>query len=118
MSKRLPRPDELVVESRKLTDYLLCESHPDGASKAKFFVGVGFDVDDAGVLGEALTQHGRTRDVVEASATGFGMKYVVQCSLITPDERNPCIRSIWIAEGSEAPRLVTAYPNGDEKFRA
>lgn len=118
MPTRLPRPDEFVVESRKLTDYLLCESHPDGASKAKFFRGFGFDVSRAGILAEALVQHGRTRDVVEVSATGFGMKYVVQCSLITPDERDPCIRSAWIAEGSEAPRLVTAYPNGDEKFRA
>lgn len=115
MSKRLPRPDEIVVESRKLTDYLLCDSHPDGASKAKFFVRFGFDVSGAEILAEALVQHGRTREVVEASATDFGMKYVLQCTLITPDKRDPCIRSVWIAEGSEAPRLVTAYPNDVQK---
>lgn len=110
MSKRLPRPDDLVVEPGKLTDYLLCMSHPDGASKARFFEERGFDVGRWKILVNALTEHGRTRDIVEQVSTGFGMKCVVQCTLVTPDGRNPCIRSVWIAERYEAPRLVTAYP--------
>jgi hypothetical protein len=34
MRDRLPRRDELIVERRKIVDYLLCDEHPDGASKA------------------------------------------------------------------------------------
>jgi hypothetical protein len=33
-----------------------------------------------------------------------GVKYVVECSLETPDRRNPCLRSVWIIEtGQDCP---------------
>jgi hypothetical protein len=108
---RLPRPDELIVEPEKITNYLLCASHPDGSSKAKFFSLLGFDVRHWKLLAKALVQHGCTQEIIEEVVTPFGMKYVVQCLLVTPDERNPCILSVWVAEHDKAPRLVTAYPS-------
>jgi hypothetical protein len=35
----------------------------------------------------------------------------LKCEIKTPDERNPCIVTVWIVEnGQEVPKLVTAYP--------
>jgi Domain of unknown function (DUF6883) len=32
-------------------------------------------------------------------------------SMVSPDGRNPLMRTVWILEkGEDAPRLVTAYP--------
>lgn len=110
MLSQLPRPDDLIVESKKITQYLLCASHPDGSSKAQFFSALGFGAERWPLLGEALIQHGRRRYIVEQYDNQFGTKYVVECLLVTPDKRNPCIRSVWVVEPDIAPRLVTAYP--------
>ena len=41
----------------------------------------------------------------------FGVHYVIEGSLITPDGRNPNVRVIWIYDdGGDTPRLVSAYP--------
>lgn len=113
MSKRLPEPDALVIEQAKLTLYLLNFNHADGASKARFFKRFGFSAASWTVLETALRTHGRTRDVLETTRSSYGTKYLVRCSLPTPDERNPCIDSVWIKEGEGPPRLVTAYPHWD-----
>lgn len=110
MPIRLPQPDALRVDREKIVDYLLNPDHKDGASKAKFFTAFGFATDAWEVMAESLRQHGRRRDIVGEKSSGFGVKYELQCDLITPDGRNPCIWSIWIIETDEPPRLVTAYP--------
>lgn len=108
---RLPRLGDLIVDRRKITEYLLSASHRDGASKARFFASLGFDVDDWRVLADALLQHGREREVVLEIANPFGRKFVVRCEIGCPNGRNPCIDSVWIAEDEAPPRLVTAYPH-------
>jgi hypothetical protein len=58
-----------------------------------------------------LLTHAVTGDVVSASETAFGRKYLVQGPLSAPDGRRPNICSVWFVEiGEHAPRLVTAYP--------
>ena len=48
--------------------------------------------------------------VVKVATDVWGMKYEVRCSLRSPDARNPCVRSIWAIDATNAdPRLVTAY---------
>lgn len=110
MSKRLPQPNDLIVEQAKITHYLLNPLHKDGASKARFFMAVGFEANDWQAMALALCTHGQVREVIKEAGSEFGMKFVVRCALNTPDQKNPCIDSVWIAEGEAAPRLVTAYP--------
>ena len=108
---KLPQADRTGVDRGKITEYLLCESHPDGASKARFFSNFGFDLEDWQVLAEALREHGRTHPVVRVVESAFGTRYVVEGVLGTPNGRKPCVRTVWIVEeGSDAPRLITAYP--------
>jgi hypothetical protein len=55
--------------------------------------------------------HAITHPIVEKELNCYGEKYTLQCSINTPDGRNPCIFSVWIIEnGKLQPRLVTAYP--------
>ena len=43
MSQRLPNGGCALVEEKKVVEYLLNLAHPDGTSKAKFFLARGFD---------------------------------------------------------------------------
>jgi len=100
------------VEPAKLADYLLSSSHPDGKGKAKFFIQFGFATANPEMLEASLRKHGLTQPVVEVKTTEHGVKFILECTVPSPDGRNPCIRSVWIVDtGKTAPRLVTAYPN-------
>lgn len=111
MNVNLPNAEACLIDATKLTEYLLSSSHPVGKAKAKFFKAFGFSVEAADQMKDALLQHGKTRPVVEQTESAYGVKYVVECDIETPDTRNPCIRTVWIVEaGQTSPRLVTAYP--------
>ena len=113
MSDGLPGAAEARVDSAKLTEYLLSLSHRDGRGKAKFFIQFGFSPDMPAQLEASLRKHGLTQPVVDKTSSEHGVKYVLECSVSSPDGRNPCIRSVWVVDaGHTTPRLVTAYPLG------
>jgi len=63
-------------------------------------------------MADALKQHAATHEVSQMVAReGFGVNYVVEGHLTTPDRRNPKVRVIWaIDRGGDIPRFVSAYP--------
>jgi len=108
----LPEFAAAIVSEQKIVAYLLSFSHPDGRGKALFFSRFGFRVDQWQVFADALKQHAATYEVAAMEATPFGTRYVVEGALVSPDGRNPSVRSVWfIAIGETIPRLVTAYPH-------
>lgn len=110
--RKLPGADRAFVEEAKLA-YLLKEGEKGG-----FFLRVGFSTRDPVALRRALLAHVCDRPMVNAIRNPFGIKYVVEGSMATPDRRDPVVRSVWIVEkGSERPRLVTAYPASEEESR-
>lgn len=119
MSDRLQNAAEARVETGKVSDYLLSLDHPEGRGKAAFFIAFGFERDRLNLLVQALLRHATTQPVVDEQPTPYGRKFTLECSVESPDSRNPCIRSVWIIEdGETAPRLVTAYPNGEKRSNA
>jgi hypothetical protein len=99
------------VDRRKIEDYLLCRSHPDGWGKADFFERFGFTVERWKILAEALRRHGQAYNVTNKVESAFGVRYSVDGLLETPDGRNPMVRTVWIIErGAVIPRLITAHP--------
>ena len=99
------------IAEDKITRYLLEETHPKGGTKARFFGRFGFGWHAPHLLLEALRRHPDMNAVVSVTKTAFGTKSVVQCSMMSPDGRNPCIRSVWLRDiGSDVQRFVTAYP--------
>jgi len=107
---RLPNADDAVVPHAKVRDYLLYAAHPKNGGKAAFFERFGFGRAAFLTLADALRFHPIRNPMVETVPIQWGMKYIVQCTLLTPDGRNPCIQSIWIIEAEGPPRLVSAYP--------
>ena len=109
---KIPNNDQSVVLPEKITKYLMNCNHETGKHKAQFFSSFGFTVEDSGTFRNALIQHSIDRDIEFINDTGFGVKNKLVCKIQTPDERNPCIVTVWIVEsGTIAPKLITAYPN-------
>jgi hypothetical protein len=112
---KLPRNLEAVVPERKLTGYLLSETHSVGRTKAKFFRELGYGEENLIRLKEALIAVAVTSDVTESISTPFGTKYVVDGELDAPAGIRARVRTVWIIEsGEDLPRFVTAYPTGEE----
>jgi len=108
---KLPNADKLVIERDKIADYLLSSTHRYGSSKARFFAGFGFRVEEWEKLAEALRDHGRTHEVTQKRETGFGPRFTVEGPLNTPSGRMPRLRTVWQQDkGAIAPRLISAYP--------
>jgi hypothetical protein len=94
------------------TEYLLNITHADGAPKARFFLSQGCTKDNPGRLAEALIQHFENCPNLKITTTEWGIKYVAEGQIDTPNGRRVNIRSVWThPKGSIAgPFLVTAYP--------
>ena len=111
MSARLPNALCAEVEEKKIVDYLLKLAHPQGGSKAKFFLARGFAAAEWQTLREALLAQGRDNLVTKVTSHAWGARYQVDCNCPTPDRSNPCIRSIWeLPNPAACPRLITAHP--------
>jgi hypothetical protein len=99
-----------MVPARKIPEYLLSESHPEGRAKAAFFRSFGFRRDRPEVLEAALLLLARTVDVTEMPFA-FGTKYVGTGSLQCPDGREAQVIVVWVLlDHQPPPRFVTAYP--------
>jgi hypothetical protein len=108
---KLPNADKAVVPSDKITGYLLSLTHPDGREKAAFFIAFGFMPEEPEQLEKALLRQVVSQEIVKSISNVFGVRYVLEGRLETPDGRNPLVRSVWFIEKDDAiPRLVTAYP--------
>lgn len=107
---KLPNGNHAFIEVEKVSAYLLSESHPVGRLKAQFFRGLGFRWGNPHALVAALQTLGREGEVVDRIETPFGIKYVVDGTVIGP-RGSANVRTVWHARDEEgAPRLVTAYP--------
>ena len=109
---KLPNAHLAIVEEEKIVGYLLNPAHRYGATKARFFLELGFRLDDWGTLARALREHGQRLEVSTERETGFGPRYDVEGPLNTPGGRTARVRTVWqIDHGEIAPRLITAYPS-------
>ncbi len=109
---KLPNADHIRVDREKITEYLLSPTHPDGHSKAEFFIRFGFCLEHGQLWRKPYgREYGTTNPVVNAVETPYGGRYVIEGRLASPDSRNPLLRTVWIVEkGKASPRLITAYP--------
>lgn len=109
---KLPNHEKCSVPEAKITRYLLNLESENGRSKARFFLAFGFTIEAWQIMAEALKQHAAAHEVTATVVREtFGVNYVVEGTLNTPDGRNPEVRVIWaIDEGDDVPRLVSAYP--------
>jgi hypothetical protein len=109
----LPQAANATLDDRKITHYLMDLTNPSGVGKPKFFMARGFTRSNWVQLKRALLEHPHRNQVSDQKTNRHGEKYKVRCSLLNPDNTNPCVVSIWIIQPSDPfPRFVTAYPSG------
>ena len=108
---KLPNLEKATIAPAKLLDYLLSDTHAHGRHKAAFFKRFGFSRDDWATLRAELFRHASIHEVSRVESSPFGMRYIIDGTLVTPDGRNPRIRAVWFVEnGADIPRIVTAFP--------
>ena len=109
---KLPNFDSAVVPQAKIVRYLLDITNENGKTKARFFLSFGFTIEAWQIMAQALKQHASNHEITNIDERPpFGVHYVIEGTLNTPDGRNPDVRVVWIIdEGDNTPRLVSAYP--------
>ena len=113
---KLPNAHLAIVDREKIVDYLLNPGHPDNGGKAKFFLRLGFTVEQWQFFAEAVRTLAKSFPVTESVESPHGVKYIVIGHVETASGHSSGIRTVWIVDkGTEKPRLVTAYP-GKEKI--
>ena len=107
----LPNKSKAHIAPNKISDYLLSEYHIVGKSKAKLLRSFGFNETNINQLESALIHIAQNNIVNEESKSSFGIKYVIDGILKTPNGIQIKMRTVWIIENNkEEPRFVTAYP--------
>jgi len=113
---KLPNAHLAIVDREKIADYLLNPAHPDNGGKAKFFLGLGFTVEQWQLFAEALRTLAGSSPVMERVESRHGTKYIVIGRIETPSGGSPSVRTVWIVDtGNDKPRLVTAYPSEEKR---
>ena len=111
MMPKLPNAARAIVPQPKITRYLLDLTSEGGRSKAEFFLGFGFTIEGWQVMADALRGHAMAHEVASTRETPYGVNYAVEGALVTPDGRNPQVRSVWkVTTDHNVPSLVSAYP--------
>lgn len=109
---KLPNASGAIVPEAKITRYLLDLTSKQGKSKAQFFMAFGFTIEAWEELANALRQHAYTYEITSIRETPYGVHYVIEGAVETPDGRNPMIKSVWrLLDDGQTPSLVTAYPD-------
>ena len=113
---KLPNAEAAFIDPRKIAGYLLSTTHPRGRAKAIFFMRFGFSASRTDILIRALLDHAQSYGLAGSVETAYGIHYIIEGALRTPDGRDPLIRAIWMIKSNEtAPRFVTATPIGKGK---
>lgn len=107
----LPGSERAVVEPRKLRDYLLSPAHPVGRFKAAFFAGLGYTIENWGLLSADLRRLAVEGKAAPLESSPFGQKFEVTGRIQGPAGKEAEVVAVWIIlAGEDFPRFVTAFP--------
>lgn len=108
---KVPNCRDAEIPRNKITEYLLCLEHPEGAPKARFFMKWGFSLQDWNLLASTLIRQVNSHDYDSFIEGKHGTKYIVIAPIESPTGTTPPVKTIWmVAQGTDYPRLISAYP--------
>ncbi|MDM8161339.1 hypothetical protein QUH73_16070 [Labilibaculum sp. K2S] len=113
--------EEFVCEENKVRNYLLNIGHPDGKSKAKFFIeNLGIERNDWKYLSDQIEGGMKTALLYRIKNSKYGINHGAIMEIIGRNGRTAIIETGWMIKNNESAYLVTAYPHSDvicENFR-
>ncbi|HCZ15432.1 MAG: hypothetical protein AW09_001807 [Candidatus Accumulibacter phosphatis] len=108
----LPNIERAVIDLRKLTDYVLNTSHPEGRHKARVFLSsLGITVADGEWLANTILASLWKSEAELQSHIHWGAIYRVDMEVVQ-GQRCAKVRTGWLC-GAEAARLVTCFVVGE-----
>ena len=107
---KLPAGGDVLIEDRKVLEYLLSRSHPVGRFKARVFAALGFESSNVATFISELRRIAAAGEVSEVVGTTFGEKYIVPGDLKGPSGGLPVLTVWFLGRGEERARLVTVRP--------
>jgi hypothetical protein len=110
--KLLPNsPEEVEIQGRKLSDYLLNTDHPDGQSKAKFFdQELGIVRADSDFLRYQLVDGLRLASFDDLRVDDHGIRFEAILPILGRNSAVAIIKTAWIVRKGERASLITAVP--------
>ena len=107
---QLPNGDRARIDTAKLRDYCLNDSHPLGKHKARVFRSrLGLTLRHESDLREALLQAAVMENALPGECDQYGDRFVVDFQMTGPGGTGT-VRSAWIILSHEDfPRLLTCY---------
>jgi len=107
----IPDAENASASQRKIHGYLLNPDHPKGGPKAAWFASLGYEREEWQILEKDLLAIALTCDQYGTERSVHGTKYLASGTLSRPGSRPAQVLTVWMVEGSEPPRFVTAYPH-------
>jgi len=108
---KLPNAGQVLINTRKLLDYVLSPGHSVGRFKAKFFAEFGFYSSNWAMLDGELRRLVLEEPAELDEQNAFGQKYLVRGIITGPGGRVANVVSVWIIlNGEEIPRFITVFP--------
>jgi hypothetical protein len=107
---RLPNGERAVVDRRKIQNYILSVTYPQGRNKARVFLSaLGLTASDADELRTALLEAATTGEAIPGLTDDFGTRYTIDFEIVRSDKRAR-IRSAWIVDRRDGvPRMTTCF---------
>ncbi|MDZ7265927.1 MAG: hypothetical protein ONB48_01145 [candidate division KSB1 bacterium] len=100
-----------IIAPEKLRDYVLDLSNPDGESKARYLMQLGYQQAQWQILEKDLREQHLPLEALPGKQSIYGVKYEIVAPLAGPNGQRRWIRSIWmIRQGESVARFVTLIP--------
>lgn len=115
--RQLPNsPEEVEVQSRKLTAYLLNRDNAEGRSKAEFFERE-LDISSANsdFLQSQLIDSLREAPLIDVRLDNYGIRFGALLPVKGRNGRTATVKTAWIVRSGERASLVTAFPGTKDK---
>ncbi len=103
--------ERISIDPRKLTEYALSQEAPWGRHKAILFEkALGFTQQNYADLLVQIEQQALAAEAILHSEDRFGIRYIVDLTVVGTEGRQAVIRTGWIVpHGAREARLVTLY---------
>ncbi len=109
---KIPNGDRAIIESSKITEYLLNTDHRRGGTKAKLLIQFGYSLENWQQLELDIRRFHLVVDVNVIKETIYGVRYEISANLLTPINRQLFVKTVWqIDKGTDFPRLITLVPD-------
>ena len=105
----LPKHKYATVDIQKLRDYCLSDTHPIGKHKSRVFKSLlSISLGDEEKLIQLILNGLNSNEAIIGKNDQYGQRYFVDIKITNFDEE-VVLRTAWIINETENPRLVTCY---------